>query len=374
MATADCSRLAQLDTARGTEECQFCSKSGLERVLLGSLPMTLPRLAHSRRALLLVAFSSLWTACGKTSGAGDTDSSAAGGDGGTGSSQQSGGSGGSGGVGGTSFGGDGPVSTGDTVTTNSATTDSITTGSITTAGGVGGSGGEPACGRTEQRLEGCYGVYASSGGGGGGAPPIDPCWDDDAPENCEATFEGQVSDVGPGYEDNCGIPMFDGLSNLSEEGRQWLRLHSGQLKMDIILGRPEGAIDIEPGDTVSVNLLRASYHDEFMWGSRLTLTKGGELLAVLNDNLPIDEPTAFGALTLQRGAEVCERPEDVFTCSYIAHDLDVQLDDEGLGVPPDSTARFGPYEILTEENFHMRDGGGCDSGDVSDFVIARVKP
>lgn len=329
----------------------------------------MPSLLHPprRAALLLVAFSSVWAACGKTNSASGTDS-AAGGDGG---SNQSGGSGGSGGVGGTSFGG-GPVSTGDAVTTTSATTGFASTG--TDSGGVGGSGGQPACGAAEQKLEGCYRVGPYSGGGGAGAPPVDPCWDDDAPENCEATLEGKVVYTGKGYEDSCGIPLFGGLTELSEEGRLWLEIVSDQGSMDLIVGRPRGALDVEVGDTVSVNLLRQSYHDEFMWGARLTLTKNGELLAVLNDNLPIDEPTKFGDLTLSRGQQVCERAEDSFTCTYVAHDLEVLLDDEGLGVSPDSSARLGPYEILTDENFHERDGGGCDSGDVSDFVIARVKP
>jgi len=321
----------------------------------------------------------VWVACGKTSGASGTDSAAAGGDGGTagnpsGGAGGGGGSGATGGVGGTSVGG-GPVSTGDAVTTNSATTGSITTGS-STADGVGGSGGDSSCGGADHRLEGCYLVRPyPGGGGGGGAPPIDPCWDEAAPENCEATFEGKVSDVGAIVTHACGTPLFGGPTDLSDRGWPWLEISSEYNAMDLVIGHLEDTLDVEIGDTVSVKLVRQSYHAELMWGSRLTLTKNGELLAVLNDNLPIDGAIEFGDLTLSRGLEHCEQPEDSSSsCTYVAHDLDVRLADAGLGVAPDSRIHLGPYEILTEENFHMRDGGSCEDGDVSDFSIARVRP
>ena len=35
---------------------------------------------------------------------------------------------------------------------------------------------------------------------------------------------------------------------------------------------------------------------------------------------------------------------------------------------------FGPFEILTEGNFIVEGGGFCDSGNRSEYLIARVKP
>src|SRR5690349_328705 len=143
------------------------------------------------------------------------------------------------------------------------------------------------------RLEGCYLVRPSpGGGGGGGAPPIDPCWDEAAAENCEATFEGKVSGVGAIVTHACGTPLFGGPTDLSDRGWPWLEISSEYNAMDLVIGHLEDTLDVEIGDTVSVKLVRQSYHAELM-----------------------------------------------------------------LGVAPDSRIHLGPYEILTEENFHMRDGG-----------------
>jgi hypothetical protein len=232
----------------------------------------------------------------------------------------------------------------------------------------------------EDRLEGCYSIGTSIGtsaagaaGAGGDSGWDAECWGDFS-SDCEAHFEGEVLQVGTSIDARwCDVEIFGGLRDLSVERRRWLVIGDGNVALGVVLGRPTRELDVEVGDRVEATMVYQNYHADFMWGMRLTLTKNGELLALLNDNLPIDQPTQLGDLTLSRAAELCHQPEDGFTCTYVAHDLEIQLDDEGISVSPHSSVRIGPYEVLTDENFDVRDGGACDTGDTSDFLIARVR-
>ena len=338
-----------------------------------------------QRWQLLVAFGSVLVACGGTTDSSDADP-AAGGSGGTKSTSGtvSGEDGGSAGTGGSSFGGGPGLDTGTgfsaTVTGSGgfSTTGSIPgTGGFGTTAGLGGTGGGLSCFASDRQLGGCYGVASNSEGGAAGAagaPGIDECWGSDAPRNCEASFEGEVVGAGKqGDPNECEVSVFGGVDGSLNSG-SWLRLRDGDAELFVSLGGAEGELDVEPGDRVEAHLLRESWHDEFMTGARLILMQDGELVAALNENLPLDEPLQVGGLTLERGAEVCKEPEDGETCSYVAHDFTVRSGDEALSVTPNSQAHFGSYDILTEENFVVTSLGGCDTGNYSDFGIARIKP
>jgi len=330
-----------------------------------------PRLSR-HASLLLVALSSVWTACGKTNDGAGTDAG----------NTSVGGSGANGGTGG------GPASTGAAVTTagvagsgsGSSTTGSGGSGGFGTTGS-GGSGGDSSCAPAQHLLEGCYSMEAGAAGqgglagaAGGEAGGSDPCWGADAPRDCSASFEGQVSQVGRGIDARwCDSTLFGGLTNLSDDGRQWLVIDAGDARLRVVIGRPSGELDIEVGDTVQAELYRHYYFEDFDWGSRLTLRRNGQPVVVLNDGFPVDDFNQYGDLALSWGRKLCERPYDG-ACTYIAHDLDlVWEEDGGTRVAPYSRGQLGPFEILTQGNFIVEGAGFCDSGNQSEYLIARVK-
>lgn len=249
--------------------------------------------------------------------------------------------------------------------------------------GIGGSGGtwagtSESCGRASHRLEGCYALEPAAAGapGIGGShevPEISACWGADAPDDCEATFEGRVlgtdATFGPEW---CDGTLFGGLTNASANAPHWLSIGTDELSMVVSLGRDASELDVAPGDTVRARLLRQTYHQGLMRGTRLTLTSDGAFLAVLNDGLPIDEPINFGALKFSRGHAVCAQPEDSASCTNFAHHLVIEQHGGGHSLSPGSSSRFDGYKVIVGENFVVRDGGSCHDGDVTNLLIVRV--
>jgi len=328
------------------------------------------RLLRPASLLLLVA-SGVCTACGKTNDPTSTDTTGAGGNGGNANNAGNAGT--------------GSGSTGDAFTTTVGVTTAGVVGSgggtTTGSGGSGGSGGDSSCAPAERLIEGCYSMDAGGAGEGGlagaaGAGSIDPCWSEDAPRHCDASFEGELRQVGRRIDASwCDNTLFGDLTNPSVDSRQWLVIDSGDAALRVAIGGPSGELDVEVGDTVRAELRRGYYFEDFDWGSRLTLTKNDVLLAVLNDGFPVDDVDQYGDLSLSWGAKLCERPYDG-ACTFIAHNLDlVWEEDGGVSVAPYSSQQLGPFEIRTEGNFIVNGGGGfCDSGNRSEYLIARVKP
>lgn len=327
------------------------------------------RFAHPA-SLLLVVVSGVCAACGKTSDPSSTDATD-----------------GVGGIGGNAGTGGGFVTSSAAVTTSNGTVtttgDAGSGGANTTGSGGGsttGSGGASSCAPDQHLLEGCYAIEAGVAGQGGlagaaGAGGLDPCWGEDAPQSCDASLEGEVRQLGTGIDAaGCDSTLFGGLTDLDANGRQWLIIDAGDASLRVVIGRPTGELDVEVGDTVHAELRRHYYFEDFDWGSRLTLTKNGQPLAVLNDGFPVDDTEQYGDLTLSWGSKLCEQPYNG-ACTFIAHDLDlVWEEDGGTHVAPYSRGKLGPFEILTQGNFIVEGGGFCDSGNRSEYLIARVKP
>ena len=182
-------------------------------------------------------------------------------------------------------------------------------------------------------------------------------------------------EVGRGVDDLswCHSALFGGPLNLTADEFQSLALGAGDAILHVRLGGISGELDVNVGDTVQAEVDRHHYFEDLAWGTRLTLTKDGALLAVANDDLPVDERDRYGDLSLSWGDKLCER--DFGSCTYIGHDLDLVWEEDGsTRVAPYSSARLGPFEIVTQRNFIMESDGFCDIGNQSEYLIARVKP
>lgn len=250
--------------------------------------------------------------------------------------------------------------------------------SVGGSGGFGAAGGTGGCGPTAPQLGACYGVTrgASGEGGIGGegpSPEIDECWSDDEYQDCSALFEGRVMRVDVSNNTfGCLNDMFGDLSRLNARGVYAVWVSDGEVDLNLMLGPLERPLELERGDDVAVHVEKRVYHSGFMQGSRLTLTKGSDLIAVLNHWLPVDDSTHVGEFEFERGAALCKNPEDSFTCTETWHELRVKLDDTSLSLAPYTHAGLGNYSIFVDENQSMADGGGCDSGDTTNFALFKL--